>query len=241
MQNFESNISHFRFVVTPFGIPSVTDLLGQVFTAVTGRSVQGFENYIQFLTSALIQVSGAEFFKKSYNLKKRSMADISNGKMFGELKETAESVPHNVNICSLTNMFNADSLELGEGNLPPGSVLSLASVIGNTHHGVHMRPQHTFLLGMAMLAQYISIGRGPDEEPSGVAFRERDRISERKLFVRRQQKKRRYPYYKSEKDFPHLSGNKKRYFYHNNIQAPVMDVPAIDDFDEDIEIEFHRY
>jgi hypothetical protein len=88
---------------------------------------------------------------------------------------------------------------------------------------------------MAMLAQYISIGGGQDEAPPRVPFRERDRISDRKLFVRRRKKKRRYPYYESEKDFPHLSRNKKRYFYHNNIQAPVMDVPAIDDFDEDID------
>ena len=66
------------------------------------------------------------------------MTDISDAKMFGELKEKAESVLHNMNISSLTNMFNVDSLELGEGNLPPGSVLSLASVIGNTHHGVHL-------------------------------------------------------------------------------------------------------
>ena len=113
----------------------MTDLLGQAFTAVTGRSVQGFEDYIQYLARALSQVFGTEFFKNPLNREKRSMADISDAKMFGELKETAESVLHNVNISSLTNMFNADSLELGEGNLAPGSVLSLASVIGNTHHG----------------------------------------------------------------------------------------------------------
>ena len=131
--NFEFIISHFRFVVTPFGIPSVTGLLGQAFTAVTGRSVQGFEDYILYLSSALSEVFGSEFFKNLQNREKRSMDDISDAKMFGELKETAESV---LNISSLTEMFNVDDLQLGEGNLPPGSVLSLASVIGKTHHYV---------------------------------------------------------------------------------------------------------
>ena len=120
------------------------DLLGQAFTAVTGRSVQGFENYIQFLTNALSEVFGAEFFKSSFNREKRSMADISDAKMFSELKETAESVLHNVNISSLTNMFNADSLGLSEGNLPPGSVLSLASVIGNTIMACTCAPNTSF-------------------------------------------------------------------------------------------------
>ena len=129
--NFQSIILYFRFVVTPFGIPSVTDLLGDAFTAVTGRSVQGFEDYIQYLSSALSEVFGSEFFKDPQNRQKRSMDDISDPKLFGELKETAESV---MNISSLTEMFNVDNLELGKGNLPPGSVLSLASVVGNTHH-----------------------------------------------------------------------------------------------------------
>jgi len=143
------------------------------------------------------------------------MDDAGDAKMFSELKDTAESMLKNVNISSMTDLFNVDNLELGGGNLPPGSVLSLASVIG-----------------MAMIAQYISIGDVNDKKPSGAQFRSIDRISDRKFVVRRRKKKKRYPYYETEKDFPHYSGNKKRYFYHNDIQPAALDVPAIEDYED---------
>ena len=127
--------SCFRFVITPFDIPSVTDLLGQAFTAVTGRSATGFEDYILLLSSALSDVFGPDFFTKdSLNRQKRSMDSVGDPKMFSELQETAESVFKNMNISSVTELFKVDSLDLGEGNLPPGSVFSLASVIGNSLH-----------------------------------------------------------------------------------------------------------
>lgn len=110
-------------------------MLGQAFTAVTGRSATGFEDYIQFLSNSLSEVFGTNFFQDPLNRKKRSMDDAGDAKMFSELKDTAESMLKNVNISSMTDLFNVDNLELGGGNLPPGSVLSLASVIGNTHHG----------------------------------------------------------------------------------------------------------
>ena len=110
-------------------------MLGQAFTAVTGRSATGFEDYIQFLSNSLSEVFGTNFFQDPLNRKKRSMDDAGDAKMFSELKDTAESMLKNVNISSMTELFNVDNLELGGGNLPPGSVLSLASVIGNTHHG----------------------------------------------------------------------------------------------------------
>merc|ERR1711892_427751 len=143
------------------------------------------------------------------------MDDISDPKLFGELKEAAESV---MNISSLTEMFNVDNLELGKGNLPPGSVLSLASVVG-----------------MAMIAQYISMGGGQDEKPSRLSFRNPDRISERRLLVRKRKRRRRYPYYESELDFPHHSGHKKRYLYNHIPEPLVKDEAAIDDYNEDID------
>ena len=111
-------------------------MLGQAFTAVTGRSAQGFEDYIQFLASSLSEVFGPDFFTESSDRKKRSMDGVSDGKMFSEIKETAQSVLNNVNISSVTDLFGVDNIDLGEGNLPPGSVLSLASVIGNNNIGL---------------------------------------------------------------------------------------------------------
>jgi len=204
-----------RFIITPFGIPSVTDLLGQAFTAVTGRSVTGFEDYIKSLALVLSEIFGSDFFSEKFSRTKRSMADIGEAKMFSEIKETASTLLNSMNVSSVSDIFNADKLDFGEGNLPPSSVASLASVIG-----------------LAMIAQSLL---GPGELSKG-EFTNVDKISDRKLVVRRRKKKRKYPYYESEKDFPHHSGHKNRYFYHNNIQnhkpLEFADVPAIDDYDD---------
>jgi len=207
-----------RFVVTPFGIPSVTDLLGQAFTAVTGRSVRGFEDYLQYLSSALSEVFGPDFFQKPENRQRRSMDDIDKAKMFGELKEKAGSL---LNTSSLAELFDVDNLQLAESNLPPGSVLSLASVIG-----------------MAMIAQYISMGGGRNEKPSKVSFGDKEQISRRGLSVRRpfvRRRRKKYPYFESEKDFPH-SGYKTRYLYNHITKQPVKDEPPIiDEYNDDID------
>ena len=86
-----------------------------------------------------------------------------------------------------------------------------------------------------MIAQYISMGGGQDEKPSRLSFRNPDRISERRLLVRKRKRRRRYPYYESELDFPHHSGHKKRYLYNHIPEPLVKDEPAIDDYNEDID------
>ena len=50
----------------------MTDLLGQAFTAVTGRSVTGFEDYIKSLALVLSEIFGSDFtpelVKTVYNI-----------------------------------------------------------------------------------------------------------------------------------------------------------------------------
>merc|ERR1712079_348357 len=128
-----------------------------------------------------------------------------------------------MNISSVTELFKVDSLDLGEGNLPPGSVFSLASVIG-----------------LAMIAQQLSARNVKDDTPTpDTLFPAVDQISNRRLLVRRRKKKKkkkRIPYYETGKDFPHHTGDKKRFVYQNDIHdilpQSVHDVPAIDDYDE---------
>ena len=84
-----------------------------------------------------------------------------------------------------------------------------------------------------MIAQQMSLRNVKDENQAPDTP---DQISDRRLLVRRRKKKRkkkRYPYYESGKDFPHHTGDKKRYIYQNHIiSEAALDVPAIDDYDE---------
>merc|ERR1719427_1136519 len=90
------------------------------------------------------------------------------------------------------------------------------------------------VVGMAMIAQYIAMGGVSDDTSSRNPFTGADKISERKLVVRRPhgRKRRRYPYYESEQDFPHYSGHGSKYLYNHIVELPAKDEPAIDDYGE---------
>ena len=87
---------------------------------------------------------------------------------------------------------------------------------------------------MAMIFQFFSVRSAHDDTQIHKMDNIIDKISDRKLVVRRRRKKKRHPYTESGKDFPHYSGNNHRYFFQNHIQPykDFLDVPAVDDYDE---------